>query len=488
MAVFNVNLRAPRAPFEHYWEKCVGSCHGPTALREDYRVQLRKCRNELGFQYVRFHGILDDSMSVCLRDYRSGALLYNFTLIDSIFDFLLSIGMKPFIELSFMPSALASTGKELFTYRGNISIPRSYAEWDALIEKLTAHLVDRYGLDEVRRWFFEVWNEPNLAYFYEGTQADYFELYDHTARAIKGVDAGLRVGGPATAINAWIPDMIRHCEDAGVPLDFISTHHYPTDDPLWNTDMSLEDYFAKLQSGEPELAKTANTHRRGVLTMMLKKARQEAGAYPLYYTEWNTSANDMDLRHDVPYSAAFVAKALIDNAGLVDVYSFWTFSDIFEENGQRPGEFHGGFGMLTLHGIPKPVYRTFQLMHSLGEERLATQPEQGTVGLVATEERGVVSALAYNHDVLEHPPVAEDVTLKLEGAAISRAEILRIDDTHANAYPLWVEMGSPDYPTDEQLQRLIAQSAVIPEALEVKAGEVSFRLPPNGVALVRLYT
>ena len=488
MPVFHLNAAAPRKPFPHYWETCVGSCHGPTALREDYRAQLRQAHRELGFRYVRFHGILDDSMSVCLRDRRQGTLHYNFTLIDSIFDFLLSIGMKPFIELSFMPSALASTGKELFTYRGNISKPASYEEWDRLIEMLTAHLVERYGLDEVRKWFFEVWNEPNLAFFYEGTQDDYFELYDHTAAAIKSVDAGIRVGGPATAINAWLPEMIRHCEENRIPLDFLSTHHYPTDDPLWNSGMSIEAFFAAMKPDESGKSKKEMAHRRDVLTIMLKKAREEAGDYPLYYTEWNSSSSDTDLRHDVPYSASFVAKTLIDNAGMTDVYSFWTFSDIFEENGQRPGEFHGGFGLLTLHDIPKPVYRLFQLMHSLGEECLETEGEQGTVGLVATEDRGIIQAVAYNYDILENPPKEEKVTLCTEGMKVRRADILRIDETHANAYPLWVEMGSPDYPTDTQIHELIARSALIAETLEADdAGNYTFTLPPQSTAMVRLY-
>jgi len=486
MPVFTIDAAAPRRPFPHYWETCVGSCHGPTALREDYRRHLRQCHRELGFRYVRFHGILDDSMSVCLRD-RDGSLRYNFTLIDSIFDFLLSIGMKPFIELSFMPSALASTGKELFTYRGNISIPKDYAEWDRLMSSLTQHLVDRYGLEEVRRWFFEVWNEPNLAFFYEGTQEDYFRLYDHTAAAVKKVDPLLRVGGPATAINAWIPEMIRHCEENGVPLDFISTHHYPTDDPLWNSGMSIEEFFANLATDDTEAERRMTAHRRGVLTIMLKHAKEEAGDYPLYYTEWNSSSRDTDLRHETPYSAAFVAKTLIDNAGLVDVYSFWTFSDIFEENGQRPGEFHGGFGLMTLHDIPKPVYRAFQLMHGLGTERLETGEEQGTVGLVATCENGMMQALVYNHDVPENPPAPQEVTLRIKGAEVSRAEILRIDEDHANAYPLWVAMGSPDYPTDAQIHELIAKSALRAEPLPVDNGEVRFTLPTDGVALVRLF-
>ena len=371
MPIFHIDTNGPRTPLFHYWETCVGSCHGPTALREDYRRHLRQAHNELGFRYVRFHGILDDSMSVCLRDRQNG-LQVNFTLIDSIFDFLLSIDMKPFIELGFMPTALASTDKTCFVYRGNISKPKSYPEWDSLIEQLAQHLVDRYGLDEVRKWFFEVWNEPNLAYFYEGTQEDYFELYDHTAKAIKKVDPLLKVGGPATAINAWLPELIEHCETNGIPLDFLSTHHYPTDDPLWNTGMSIETFFASMKPDDPNAEAKLTAHRRDVLSIMLKQAKQEAGKYPLYYTEWNTSSRDTDLRHEVPYSASFVAKNLIDNIGLVDVYSFWTFSDIFEENGQRPGEFYGGFGLMTLHDIPKPVYRVFQLMHELGDERLET--------------------------------------------------------------------------------------------------------------------
>ena len=167
---------------------------------------------------------------------------------------------------------------------------------------------------------------------YAYLQEDYFRLYDHTAAALKKVDPLIRVGGPATAINAWIPEMIRHCEENGVPLDFISTHHYPTDDPLWNTGMSIEAFFEKLKEEKPESMAGLTAHRRGVLKIMMENAKKEAGNYPLYYTEWNTSSNDMDLRHDVPYSSAFVVKTLIDQVGLVDVYSFWTFSDIFEES------------------------------------------------------------------------------------------------------------------------------------------------------------
>jgi xylan 1,4-beta-xylosidase len=176
---------------------------------------------------VRFHGILSDPMGTltCQKD----RLLYSFFNADSIIDYLLSIGMRPFVELSFMPTTLASGAQTVFRYQGNVTPPRDYRAWAALIQKLVHHWVDRYGVAEVREWYFEVWNEPNLHAFWTGTQADYFELYRHTAEAIKGIDPGLRVGGPASAKNAWITEFLDFCDGHGIAADFVSTHHYPTD-------------------------------------------------------------------------------------------------------------------------------------------------------------------------------------------------------------------------------------------------------------------
>ena len=275
-----VDTRGERTPFPHFWELCVGSCHAVMGLRADWRSQLKKAHAELGFRYVRFHGLLDDAMSVYVKDQWSEAKRFFLFNIDAIFDFLLSIGMKPFIELGFMPTALASGTQTCFHYQANVTPPADYAEWGRLVQTLTQHLVDRYGIDEVREWFFEVWNEPNLPFFWAGTQEEYFKLYEYAARAIKSVDSRLRVGGPATSVNAWIPDMIAFCQRSGAPLDFISTHHYPTDDPLWrNNDLPWEEFL-----------KVAGQYERGVLYQMTAKARAEAGDLPLYYTEWNTSA------------------------------------------------------------------------------------------------------------------------------------------------------------------------------------------------------
>src|SRR3989454_3350335 len=216
---FFCNLAETATPFPHFWEHMVGSDHAPVALRADWQRQLMRCHSELGFQYVRFHGLLSDDMGTLVRE--ENKLCYSFFNADQVFDFLLSIGMRPFVELSFMPTALASGNKTVFNYKANITPPREYKQWATLISRLVSHCVQRYGAAEVREWFFEVWNEPNLRAFWTGTQRDYFKLYRYTADAIKNVDESIRVGGPATAKSEWIEEFVDFCERNKVPADFI---------------------------------------------------------------------------------------------------------------------------------------------------------------------------------------------------------------------------------------------------------------------------
>jgi xylan 1,4-beta-xylosidase len=462
---------------ERYWTKCVGSCHAATALREDWRRQLRTCRDELGFEYVRFHGLLDDDMSVCLRR-EDGSLEYSFFNVDSIFDFLLEIGMKPFIELSFMPGALASGPKTMFHYRGNITPPASYAEWADLIGTLAGHLVRQYGAEEVRTWFFEVWNEPNLDIFWAGTQEEYFRLYQSAALAIKNVDRGLAVGGPATAIDAWIPELREFCDRQGVPLDFISTHHYPTD-ASYGLGLNMEQQMARSE--------------RGVLRTRVGKALEEAGPLPLYYTEWNCSPSPRDPYHDAPYNAAFIVKTIADNLGLLGCYSYWTFSDIFEESGFSSIPFHGGFGLLNIHGIPKPSYRAFQLLSRLSGERLEMTFDEAspTVDCVASRSQEGVNILMSNHQVPLSPIRAEQVSLHVSGTTGVRSAYLeRIDGMHANPRRAWVEMGSPTYLDRAQIRALTSASELHQERIDWNADEsgvsINLLIQPHSVVAISL--
>ncbi|WP_054023841.1 GH39 family glycosyl hydrolase [Bacillus sp. FJAT-28004] len=366
--------------FPHYWETCVGSCHAYMGLREDWRRQLKKAHMDMGFRYVRFHGLLDDRMSVFVRNPWNGNLAYSFYTIDSIFDFLLENGMKPFVELGFMPEELASGQNTIFHYKANTTPPSDYEAWEELIRRLVQHLVERYGLEEVRTWYFEVWNEPNLIpFFWTGTMEDYFKLYQHSVKAIKEIDAQIPVGGPATSKNSWIPEFLAFCKETGI--DFVSTHQYPTDEPLWREELKIEDFYTNGLSGFEQTMKTY-PFKRGVMKDMAMKSREEAGGLPLYYTEWN-SAYENDF--DEPRVAVLTAKTIFDLDGIADIYAYWTFSDLFEESQQSSMPFHHGMGLQTIHGIPKPTYRMFEMLNRMGTTRLPVECDaESTVEMAAT--------------------------------------------------------------------------------------------------------
>ncbi|HUX72627.1 MAG TPA: glycosyl hydrolase [Steroidobacteraceae bacterium] len=473
-AQFTGDLAGAATALPHFWEHTVGSGHATLALREDWRAQLRRAHAELGMRHVRFHGLLSDDMGtlVCEDD----RLLYSFFNADQIFDFLLSIGMKPFVELSFMPSALSSGEQTVFHYRANVTAPKDYARWSVLVRKLAAHWVARYGVEEVRQWFFEVWNEPNLTAFGSGRQSDYFVLYRYTAEALKTVDAALRVGGPATAANAWLTDFIAYCRANALPVDFISTHHYPTDS-----------FGRPGDDTEAQLAASP----RSILREQARGARAQAGSLPIYYTEWCTSSNPRDAMHDDPYAAAFIVKTVLEAAGLVQGYSYWTFSDIFEENYFPSLPFHGGFGLLNIHGIAKPAYRAFELLHGLGTELLPLHGAHPTVDawLVRGAKDAVI--LLSNFALPRQPISAELVRFEIAGAeALRTATIQRIDLQHANAKRRWQQMGEPEYLSAAMVQELDGASRLCPESQTMLVTDGLLRLevtmPCQSVASVRI--
>jgi xylan 1,4-beta-xylosidase len=435
---------------------------------------MRRCHDELGFQHVRFHALLSDELgTLTCQDEK---LLYSFLNADRIIDFLLSIGMRPFVELSFMPETLASGHTTVFSYRGNVTPPRDYDQWAALIQKIARHWVDRYGAPEVREWFFEAWNEPNLKAFWTGTQDEYFQLYRRTAEAIKAVDPALKVGGPATADNAWIQEFLDFCTTNSVPVDFVSTHHYPTD----AFGLPGADTVTQLEHAP-----------RDVMRAEVAKSHDEARGLPLYYTEWNISSNPRDPMHDEPFAAAFITRIVMEARGLAQGYSFWTFSDIFNENYFPSVPFHGGFGILNLHGIAKPAYRAFQLLHSLGTEFMEVHGSHETVDAWVVRKGGAVTVMLTNLAMPRHPVQTELVSFRLSGASTPRAAFIeRIDEDHANPRKLWQAMGEPEYLSALQVCRLEGASVLTRDAqpLLCDRGNIDLKvdLPPQSVASITI--
>ena len=408
--------------------------------------------------------------------------VYSFFNTDRIFDFLLSIGMKPVVELSFMPRGLSSSNDIVFHYQGNITPPRDLAAWSELIRRLAAHWVERYGIDEVSTWVFEVWNEPNLKAFWTGTQAAYFELYDATAKAIKSVDARLSVGGPATAENEWVGDFVGHCTTNEVAADFISTHYYPTD------------AFGKVDTDTITQLEHAP---RDVMRARALEARAAVGARPLYYTEWNITSNPRDALHDSSFAAALATRIVMSIDDVVDGYSWWTFTDIFEENYFPSVPFHGGFGLMNLYGIPKPIYRAFEMVRALGDQRFVVEGSHATVDVWATRLAADADThstmLIVNQAMPRHAIVSEDLSLGLahgKDRRVRSVTIERVDDDHANPARAWAQRGSPEYLSPADVSALIEVSRVTRETVaftsEPGTTGIDVTVAPQSVNLLRL--
>ncbi|HEU0227702.1 MAG TPA: glycosyl hydrolase [Arachidicoccus soli] len=476
---FSCNLKESGEAFPHFWEEIVGSAHASMALRADWQKQLQLCHKELGFKRIRFHGILSDDMYTYVSNNPQDAnaqRIFSFFNANQICDFLLSIGMKPFMELSFMPTAISSGNDTVFSYHGNINPPKKYSDWRTVIKTFITHLKDRYGEEEVRKWFFEVWNEPNLQSFWRGTQEEYFKLYQTTASAIKSVSKSFRVGGPATADNQWISAFVKFCRTEKIPLDFISTHHYPTD------------AFGK--PGDDTITQLSES-KRSVLHEEARKVKKQAKALPVYYTEWCTSSNPFDELHDRPYAAAFIIKTVMEARNLVEGYSYWTFSDIFSENFLCSIPFHGGFGLMNIYGIPKPSYRAFELLHHLGEEFLKVSGKHDTVDVWIIRKEKIINVLATNWALPKHKINNETITIHLKNISkISNAYIQKIDSNHSNPRKIWEENGSKDYLNEIEIKDLIVASRLQEESIQFKtnlqAAYYTLSLPAQSSACITI--
>jgi xylan 1,4-beta-xylosidase len=467
-----VDTSAPAHRFPHFWEHMFGSGRAALTLRESYRQDLREVKQVTGMEYVRFHALFHDEMGV-YDENEQAQPIYNFSYVDQVYDGLLANGVRPFVELSFMPKKLAASPiLHAFWYKPTVAPPKDYGRWDDLITQLAKHLVARYGIDEVSQWYFEVWNEPNID-FWGGNpkQATYFELYDHTARALKAVNSRLRVGGPATAQAAWADVFIRHCADNNVPVDFVSTHVYGND--------KAEDVFGTHET----------IPRDRMVCRAVHKVHQQIKAssmpdLPLIWSEFNASYMNEPEVTDTSYMGPWLADTVRQCDGLVNEMSYWTFSDVFEEQGVVKQPFYGGFGLMATGGIPKPAYNAFRLLHELGDERIDIASDSV---LVTRRKDGTLVIAAWNMASPAAPELPKDVNFVFRQKGPSRVEVYRVDSQHGDIHDTYQAMGSPRYPTRAQIQRLrVAAQLPPPEVYDLKNGSVTIQIPAHGLLLLEL--
>ena len=474
MRTISVDYSGPSHPLNDMPTLCVGAGRANEGLRADWQQQLAQTQRDCGFRYLRFHGLLCDDMGVYLVD-QAGVAHYNWQYIDALFDAMLEMHIRPFVELGFMPSGLASGPDTIFWWKGNVTPPEDPLKWEALIQALVTHWTERYGEEEVAQWYFEVWNEPNLSGFWIGDKKglsdeafgvhardEYFKLYEVTARAVKSVSSHYRVGGPATAGNAWIPETIDFCVQNDVPLDFISTHHY-----------------AVLSGFLDEMGNTGTilSPDRKAIIKEVKHSRSQIqeSALPnlgLHYTEWSTSYTPSDPVHDSYHSAAFILNKVKGVEESAQSMSYWTFTDIFEEAGPRATPFHGGFGLTNYQGIHKASYFAYKFFNQLGPVELENNDVDSWV---CKDDKGSLQALFwdftithpggevnnqdyYNQDLPPLPASAVNLNVANMAPGEYKLTLYEVGYRNNDAYTAYLDMDAPDQLTREQVAALKSKS------------------------------
>lgn len=464
-----VHTREGVGNLPHVWEECAGSDRAAITLRESWRRDLDRWRNEIGLKRVRFHGIFNDELGVYAPSIQNlGKVAPNFQNIFEVYDGLITRGAAPFVELGFMPKKLASGNATFGFYNANVSPPKSTDAWGQFIGTFVRALIDRYGIAAVRNWPFEVWNEPNLTFFWSGNQQQYFEMYKATAVAIKAIDPQLQVGGPATSDGAWIGDFAAYCSQNNAPVDFFATHCYAGDK---KEGVSVND---------------AIPHTIGKVRQTIDASSFKGR--PLWLSEWSS---------DSPAMIAHVVKHCLPH---VRGMSHWTLSGTYEELGVMDVVFKEGDNgwPAMFRGIARPNFNTYKLLHALGTQRLqgdgpvlASRRSDGSVAAVVWNLAEAQQAAGIPGSSAVRTVTGSAKTVKVQFAGQrpgATAKVSFVDQERGSPMPAWRAMGSPQYLTQAQMAKLrVAADIAPPTVMKLDASSsLSLQLPPEGVALIEI--
>ena len=468
------------AAFRNLTDYCVGTGRVDLALHREYQEQMAAVQKECHFRYVRGHGLFSDQMGIYQEwgpPFAEKEQWYCFTYLDRVIDAWLENGLEPFLELGFMPKKLASSEQTLFYWKAHTVPPKDPEEWCRLVRETLKHLVSRYGREKAESWPCEIWNEPNLRGFWENADKQkYLELYRITVNAVKEILPGMRVGGPAICggegSQQWISDFLAFCRDEKLPVDFVTRHAYLGQMPEHRS------RYLYHKMNDPEVLIAEMQESRNIIDSF-----PEYKGIPMYITEFNTSYHPFCPIHDTNLNAATCAALLSRLGDVADGYSYWTFGDVFEEQGIPNRPFHGGFGMMANGLIPKPTLWAFAFFANLTGECAARDEH----AVITRREDGGWEAVLWNFCGEDR---AEDLelSLTLPMAGDCAAMIDLVDEENCNPLACWHRMGEPADLTGEQLAFLRAagqpaRKVLTPERC-ADGAKITLTLAPN--ALVRL--
>lgn len=468
-------------PFNNNVDYCVGTGRMGLALQKEYMEQLKFVQDGIGFSHIRGHGLFSDDMAI-YHEYEENdetKVEYNFTYLDLVMDSYKEVGLKPFLELGFMPDKLSSDTQTIFYWKGNVTPPKDYKKWCNLVTATLKHLMERYGEEEVVTWPIEVWNEPNLPGFWkDANMQEYFKLFEETFNAIKGLDSRFKVGGPAICgveDELWIDEFMKFIDGKNLPVDFITRHHYTTKEHTFKGHYS----YAELE--DPEFRFNNLKTTRKIVDSYSKYA-----GLPIHITEYNTSYSPDCVIHDTNLNAAYLAHHLSRLGDDTTSYSYWTFGDIFEEKGVPFAPFHGGFGMVANHSIPKPTYYTFVFYKKLKGECIFRDDDL----IVVKANDGTLRGIAWNicKNKSDEKTVKLPVSIEREAGEYSLIQKI-VDESTCNPLKIWHDLGEPRSLSADQIDVLkTAATPLIKSDILISNGNVEFELEinPNGVIYFEL--
>ncbi|WP_234405474.1 GH39 family glycosyl hydrolase [Paenibacillus sp. IHBB 10380] len=495
----HIDEKVAGTSYAKHWNWLTTAGRAVEGLRADWQVQFLELQSKLGFSHIRFHGIFNDEMMV-YSETEDGEPIYNWAYVDKLYDFLLQAGIRPFVALSFMPSALARSKETIFWWRGHIAPPQDQNKWNALVREFVRHCLNRYGIEEVSMWYFEVWNEPDLSgVCWAGTKQEYFEFYAETVAVIKSISSRFRVGGPAMGYGSlwndnWAEEFIDFCSGRQAPIDFFSFHVY-SEYPNQKKEQ------VKLTTLMP-----ASFYLDSVKRLRSKLAGADLPELELYMTEWNFSLYDRNLIHDTMFMGTFVVHHALQTLGALESIAFWSFTDVFEESQVPASILYGGFGLINRNGLKKPSFYAFELLAKLGD-RILSQDD----GYIVTSDRnGSLQILMYNYAHVDQLFASGDWSgltetsrytifeekgdrlyhLKLgEWEQSYKLTSYRLDREHGSVFDEWIRLGAPTYPTEEELQFLEHRSTPEMKIEWLSAAERldrTYIVPPHGILLLIL--
>jgi len=511
-----VSYKEAGTPLKHKYRKVLNISGCRSILYKDIQDMIRQAQKEIHYEYATLKGIFSDDMMVYAEDEHRNPH-FSFIMIDKVIDFLLSVDLKPFISLSFMPAMLASDpSKTVKMGRYNVSPPKDMNKWIRLINSFFTHITDKYGKSTIESWLYTVWCQADsgTAFYQWNDSLQFFRFYKSTLEAIKTFNNKIKVGSPSMILfeqeGGFVDDYLQFISRENCAPDFITVHYFDTN--FYVKEVSLKHRNKIITENDIDKIEKLNNDPLG-FTKYIRSIKKKCksfglGAIPIYLTEWNLTVSQRNYLNDTCFKPCYLVKNILTNYDALESFGSRTLTDLNDEYFIPERLFHGGVGSFTYNGIPKSQYYAFRMMSFLGDHKLA----DGTGYFVSKGDTGQLLIILYNY---EHYSSFATKSFNIHEKRNSRYEVFSgrrsvmmnisvsdidalsctaysvyINQNRGNAYDIWVKMNRPAFYDEIEMLSLKEQSIPGEEVntypIENGVLKLSYKLEPLEVRLIHV--